>query len=154
MRRQYLLLLMGLGPSASRPSGHNTKRSATAGRFFICRINPRGAGAVLKTEWLPMAAGVRVLYSAPYTAWEPVRLIGRTRDTRVRVPYGLPCCVFYMLHSQLQTGPDQSMRQGRCVPQATARQRCKTYVQYQQIAASLCCTQLAKACKFVTRFKI
>nr|DAG92003.1 MAG TPA: hypothetical protein [Ackermannviridae sp.] len=29
---------MGLGPSASRPSGHNTKRSATAGRFFICCI--------------------------------------------------------------------------------------------------------------------
>lgn len=56
---------MGLGPSASRPSGHNTKRSATAGRFFICRINPRGAGTVLKTDWLPMAAGVRVLCSAP-----------------------------------------------------------------------------------------
>nr|DAV05141.1 MAG TPA: hypothetical protein [Caudoviricetes sp.] len=37
-----------------------------------------------------------------------------------------------MLHSQLQTGSDQSIRQGRCVPQATAQQRCKTYVQYQQ----------------------
>lgn len=37
---------------------------------------------------------VRVHCSAPYTTWEPVRLIGRMRDTRVRVPYGLPCCVF------------------------------------------------------------
>nr|DAZ70258.1 MAG TPA: hypothetical protein [Caudoviricetes sp.] len=45
-----------------------------------------------------------------------------------------------MLHSQPQTWPDKSIRQGRCDPQATAWQRCKTYVQYQQIAASLCCT--------------
>nr|DAM43987.1 MAG TPA: hypothetical protein [Caudoviricetes sp.] len=35
-----------------------------------------------------------------------------------------------MLHSQPQTGTDQAIRQGRCVPQATAWQRCKTCVQY------------------------
>nr|DAF32269.1 MAG TPA: hypothetical protein [Ackermannviridae sp.] len=29
---------MGLGLSVSRPSSHNIKRSATAGRFFICCI--------------------------------------------------------------------------------------------------------------------
>nr|DAO90881.1 MAG TPA: hypothetical protein [Caudoviricetes sp.] len=35
-----------------------------------------------------------------------------------------------MLHSQLQTGPDQSMRQGRCVPKQRrgkgARPMCST----------------------------
>nr|DAV36379.1 MAG TPA: hypothetical protein [Caudoviricetes sp.] len=30
-----------------------------------------------------------------------------------------------MLHSQPQTWPDKSIRQGRCVPQATAWHRCK-----------------------------
>lgn len=35
---------MGLGPSASRPSGHNTKRSATAGRFFYLQNKPARSG--------------------------------------------------------------------------------------------------------------
>nr|DAS58145.1 MAG TPA: hypothetical protein [Caudoviricetes sp.] len=47
-----------------------------------------------------------------------------------------------MLHSQLQTGPDQSMRQGRCAPQATARQRCKTYVQYQRAGSQPVCVRV------------
>nr|DAG95087.1 MAG TPA: hypothetical protein [Ackermannviridae sp.]DAW12231.1 MAG TPA: hypothetical protein [Caudoviricetes sp.] len=47
-----------------------------------------------------------------------------------------------MLHSQPQTWPDKSIRQGRCVPQATAWQRCKTYVQYQTAGSQPVCVRV------------
>lgn len=77
---------MGLGPSASRPSGHNTKRSAAAGRFFICCIASRklgltsqyGKGAAFRSNG---AAKVQDLCAVPTVA---ASRSGARRDGRLQ----------------------------------------------------------------------
>ena len=106
MRRQYLLLFMGLGPSASRPSGHNTKRSATAGRFFYLQNKPAGSGSGLLNR---LAAGggwgSRPLFCAKVLQWGQTfpRICWRVSSAepcRVKAGAVTPnAALFYMLHS-------------------------------------------------------